>query len=132
MQSKETIMSRTSAISVARPSTLGRAAGILSTAALLGAFALRPAAAEEIPPGAGLTATLDAVHVSVTYLPAATGYETVVTAGTEEPGGIVRFVSTLTPGQETVVSVPRGPGQPALELRLRRIGDRLELQRPVS
>lgn len=110
----------------------GRLPQILLAAALLGAFAARPAAAEEIPSGTGLSTTLGAVNVSVYYQPAAAGYETVVTAGTDAPGGVVRFVSTLAPGQEAVVSVPRGPGQPALELRLLRVGDRLELQRPVS
>jgi hypothetical protein len=111
---------------------VGRLPQILLATALLGAFAARPAAAEVIPPGAGLTATLGEVNVSVYYQPAAAGYETVVTAGTDVPGGVVRFVSTLAPGQEAVVSVPRGAGQPALELRLLRVGDRLELQRPVS
>jgi hypothetical protein len=110
----------------------GRLPQILLATAMFGAFAARAAAAEEIPPGAGLTATLGAVNVSVYYQPASAGYETVVTAGTDAPGSVVRFVSTLAPGQEAVVSVPRGAGQPALELRLLRIGDRLELQRPVS
>lgn len=111
----------------------GRLSQILLAAALFGAFAAHPAAAAEvIPPGAGLTATLGEVNVSVYYQPAAAGYETVVTAGTDTPGSVVRFVSTLAPGQEAVVSVPRGTSQPALELRLLRVGDRLELQRPVS
>ncbi|WP_343715198.1 hypothetical protein [Inquilinus sp.] len=111
----------------------GRLPQILLATALFGAFATHSAAAAEvIPPGAGLTATLGEVNVSVYYQPAASGYETVVTAGTDAPGGVVRFVSTLAPGQEAVVSVPRGAGQPALELRLLRVGDRLELQRPVS
>ncbi|MGO4124841.1 hypothetical protein AB4Z01_10580 [Inquilinus sp. YAF38] len=110
----------------------GRLPQILLAAALFGAFATRPAAAEVILPGAGLTATLGDVNISVHYQPAASGYETVVTAGTDAPGSVVRFVSTLAPGQEAVVAVPRGAGQPALELRLLRIGDRLELQRPVS
>jgi hypothetical protein len=106
---------------------------LLLATALFGAFGLRPAgAAEVIPPGTGLTTTFDAVNISVTYRPADTGYETVITAGTEVPGSVVRFVSTLVPGQEALVSVPRGAGQPALELRLRRVGDRLELQRPMS
>lgn len=112
----------------------GRLPQILLATALLGAFAATSAAAaaEVIPPGAGLTATLGDVNISVYYQTAAAGYETVVTAGTEAPGSVVRFVSTLAPGQEAVVAVPRGAGQPALELRLLRVGDRLELQRPVS
>jgi hypothetical protein len=120
---EDTIMTR-----ARKAPAIGRLPQILLATALLGAFAVRPAAAEVIPPGAGLTATLGDVNISVHYQPAASGYE----AGTDAPGGVVRFVSTLAPGQEAVVAVPRGAGQPALELRLLRIGDRLELQRPVS
>lgn len=122
-------MSNERATSVVRPAPSRLPATLIGVAALLGASA---AAAEVVPPGAGLTETLGAVNVSVFYWPVAAGYETVVTAGTEEPDSAVRFVWTLAPGQAAVVSVPRGPGQPALELRLLHIGDRLELQRPVS
>jgi len=76
--------------------------------------------------------TLDAVAISIYYHPTLAGYQVVITAGTADPHSFVRFVSTLTPGQDAVVSVPRGEGQPALELRLRRVGDRVELQRPAS
>ena len=84
-----------------------------------------------ISPDAGLEATLDAVAISIDHHPTLTGYQVVITAGTADPHA-VRFVSTLALGQDAIVSVPRGEGQPALELRLRRVGDRVELQRPGS
>lgn len=106
---------------------------VLLTAAFLSVFGLPPAAgAEIISPDVGLQATLDAVNVSIYYHPTSAGYHVVITAGTEDLHSVVRFVSTLAPGQDAVVSVPRGVGQPALELRLYRVGDRVELQRPVS
>jgi hypothetical protein len=85
-----------------------------------------------ISPDAGLEATLGAMAISIYYHPTPTGYQVVITAGTADQHSFVRFVSTLGPGQDAVVSVPRGEGQPALELRLHRVGDRVELQRPIS
>jgi hypothetical protein len=69
------------------------------------------------------------VVVSIYHEPTDTGYQVVITAGAEEPGIVIRFVSNLAPGQGTVVSVPRGAGQPARELSLHRVGDQLELER---
>ena len=106
---------------------------ILLACALLGVFGLPSSAgAEVISPDAGLHVRLDAVAVSIYYHPTARGYQVVITAGAEDPAGLVRFVATLVPGQDAVLSVPRGAGQPALELRLRRVGDQVELLRPVS
>jgi hypothetical protein len=110
-----------------------RTIAVLLTAAFLGVFGLPPAAgAEIISPDVGLQATLDAVNVSIYYHPTNAGYHVVVTTGTEDSHSVVRFVSTLAPGQDAVVSVPRGVGQRALQLRLHRVGDRVELQHPVS
>lgn len=41
----------------------------------------------------------------------------------------LRFVVTLAPGQGTTVSVPRDGGRGAIELRIARIGDRIEIAR---
>ena len=92
---------------------------ILLAATILGGFGVASTAgAEVISPDAGLDATLDAVAISIYYHPTLAGYQVVITAGTADPHSFVRFVSTLAPGQDAVVSVPRGEGQPALELRL--------------
>ena len=105
---------------------------VLAATILGGLGVVSTAGAEVISPDAGLDATLDAVAISIYYHPTLAGYQVVITAGTADPHSFVRFVSTLAPGQDAVVSVPRGEGQPALELRLRRVGDRVELQRPAS
>ncbi|TWB62314.1 hypothetical protein [Nitrospirillum viridazoti] len=106
---------------------------ILFSAVVAGAVGLATVArSETLSADTALQAKFDAVDVNLYYHPTKAGYQVVVTAGTQDPASTVRFMSTLAPDQETVVSVPRGAGQQALELRLRRIGDQLELVRPVS
>ena len=100
---------------------------------ILGSFGLSSLAeAQIVSPDAGLQTKLGPIFVSISYRPSDAGYRVVVTASTREPDSVVRFVSTLAPGQYTIVSVPRGVGQSALEMRLSRIGDRIELERPTS
>ncbi|MBB6255047.1 hypothetical protein [Nitrospirillum iridis] len=106
---------------------------ILFSAVVAGAVSLVTIArGETLSADTALKAKFDAVDVNLYYHPTKAGYQVVVTAGTQDPASTVRFVSTLAPDQETVVSVPRGVGQPALELHVRRTGDTLELVRPVS
>ncbi len=102
----------------------------LPVAAALLTAGLGPVMGSElISQKAGFQGKLGAASVNITYVPTDIGYKVVVTTGTEEPGSVVRFVSILAPGQRAVVSVPREVGQSALELRLHRVGDRLELER---
>lgn len=100
---------------------------------ILGSLGLPSLAeAQVVSPDAGLQAKLGPIFVSIFYRPTDAGYRVVITASTREPDSAIRFVSTLAPGQYTIVSVPRGVGQSALEMRLSRIGDRIELERPTS
>ncbi len=113
--------------------TAGRLRSFILAAAFLGSFGLASAAqAEMVSADTGLQARLGSQTLSIYYHPADAGYQVVITADTEEPGSVIRFVATLAPGQDVVVSVPRRAGQPAVELHLSRIGDRVELQRPLS
>ena len=104
----------------------------------LGAFfaAVRPAPAELggeiVSSKAGLTVALGSTNVSIFYQPTARGFHVVATAGTEKSSDVIRFDCTLMPGQEAAISVPRPVGQSAVELRLHRTGDVLELLRPLS
>jgi hypothetical protein len=105
----------------------------LIAGALVGAFSVATAArADIVAPDAGLQAALGAVNVTIYYHPLAAGYQVVTTASTDQPDSVIRFVSTLMPGQDAIISVPRGVGEPALEIHLRRVGDRLEFQRPTT
>ena len=42
---------------------------------------------------------------------------------------IIRFVATLSPGQSAIISVPRGPGETPITVRIRRQGRRVFLTR---
>ena len=46
-----------------------------------------------------------------------------------EQHAIVRFSATLMPGQEQLISVPLALGEAAQVLRIRRQGDRIEMER---
>lgn len=59
-----------------------------------------------------------------------TTVDTVVAADTEtEQHLIVRFSATLQPGQEQLVTVPGALGTEQQALRIRRVGDRIEMNR---
>jgi hypothetical protein len=59
-----------------------------------------------------------------------TTVDSVVAADTEtEQHLIVRFSATLQPGQEQLVTVPGALGTEQMALRIRRVGDRIEMAR---
>ncbi|MGH7212330.1 MAG: hypothetical protein ACREF1_12825 [Acetobacteraceae bacterium] len=45
---------------------------------------------------------------------------------------IVRFEASLSPGQSAIISVPRGPGEAAIAIRIRRQGERIFLTRDIT
>ena len=49
--------------------------------------------------------------------------------GDAEQYAFVRFSATLAPGQEQLVSVPLAVGERQQTLRIRRVGDRIEMER---
>jgi hypothetical protein len=49
--------------------------------------------------------------------------------GETDKHAIVRFTSVLLPGQSQLVSVPFAIGEPQQVLRIRRLGDRIEVSR---
>jgi hypothetical protein len=97
--------------------------------ALLGSGLTPTLAAELVSPLDGFQATLGSLAISIYYEPIHTEFHVVIAAGAEEPDSVIRFVSNLAPGQRVVVSVPRAVGQPARELQLHRVGDKLDLER---
>lgn len=111
----------------------GRVLGAVVATVILGAVSLTsPARADVISPDTGLSVTLGKMTVFIYYHPTKTGYQVVTTASNEDPDSIIRFVATLAPGQDAVVSVPRGLGEPALQVRLHRVGDQVEVEHLVS
>ena len=72
---------------------------------------------------------------AVSYWAAAfDGWHVVTTVGTAADDteatqpATVRFSATLLPGQEQFISIPMAAGEPAKVLRIRRQGDRIEIQ----
>lgn len=112
---------------------LARFVFVLVLAALFTGVRLTSAEAGEIvSPQAGLTVGLGSTNVSIFYQSTEAGFHVVATAGTDKSDDVIRLVSTLKPGQEVAISVPQSVGQSAIELRLHRSGDVLELLRPES
>jgi hypothetical protein len=59
-----------------------------------------------------------------------TTVDTIVGRDSEtEQHAIVRFSATLAPGQSQVISVPLALGEQQQVLRIRRVGDRIEMER---
>lgn len=52
--------------------------------------------------------------------------------GDAEQHAFVRFSATLAPGQEQLISVPVAIGERPQALRIRRVGDRIEMDRVVE
>ena len=53
------------------------------------------------------------------------GYRVVTTLASGESATPVRFITTLRPGQKTVLSVPREPGLSPISVEISRTGDRV-------
>jgi predicted lysophospholipase L1 biosynthesis ABC-type transport system permease subunit len=90
------------------------------------------ARAEDIAPLQAMQISLGDMSVNAYYQPTPQGLRIVTTAQGKNSADIIRFVTTLQDGQQALISVPRAFGQPAAELRVRRVGDHIELVRPVS
>ncbi|AWK85373.1 hypothetical protein [Azospirillum thermophilum] len=52
----------------------------------------------------------------------------VVTGASHPDAQPVRFVTTLLPGQRTMVVIPRDAGEPQAALAIARVGDRLVVE----
>jgi len=98
---------------------LGRLA--LSTVAAL-AVAAGDVRAEMVDPMQGKTIDLGTIGGTIYYTIHPDGYRVVATLGTDLP---VRFIATLSPEQSIVLSIPRGLGEAAIQVRILRHDERL-------
>jgi hypothetical protein len=90
-----------------------------------------------LPEGSGVTTDLGGNASAVTYwVSEPEGWKVVTTidsviggeaAPGEEKHAVVRFASVMLPGQSQVISVPEPVGSPSRELRIRRLGNRVEV-----
>jgi len=91
--------------------------------------------------GQGVTTELSANASAITYWVNEAGAWHVVTtvdiltrqSGDDDSHAVVRFSSVLLPGQSQEISVPLTIGEQQRYLRIRRLGDRLEIEQvPAS
>jgi|SRR5215472_2154840 len=94
-----------------------------------------------VPEGQGVTTVLSVNASAITYwVSASDGWHVVTTVdtvfgldGDAEKHAVVRFSAVLLPGQCQLISVPGPVGEPQQVLRIRRLGDHIEVVRlPAS
>ena len=119
---------------------LVKAAGLAGVlAAVLATTAALPATQPDnvVREGQGVVTELDANTSAVTYwVSESDGWHVVTTVdavtgqdGDAEKHAVVRFSSLLLPGQSQLISVPFAIGERQQVLRIRRLGDRIEVAR---
>jgi hypothetical protein len=107
-------------------------------AALLlgGAIVSASAGAADLAPTAPRMAKFGAISTLTYYTVEKDGFRVVTTIQLDDAPGSglaatpIRFVVTLIPGQETMLSVPREAGMDAIELKISRVGDVISVVRP--
>jgi hypothetical protein len=103
---------------------------------ICGAIVSVAAHAADLTPTAARLVKLGPISALTYYTVEKNGFRVVTTIQSDdavESGSHampVRFVVTLAPGQETMVSVPREAGTDAIELRISRVGDVIQVGRP--
>jgi hypothetical protein len=93
--------------------------------------------ASTVREGQGVTTELSGNASAITYwVNEADGWHVVTTVdtvtgqnGETEEHAVVRFASVLLPGQSQLISVPFAVGERQQVLRIRRLGDQIEIER---
>jgi hypothetical protein len=93
--------------------------------ALLAACLAGAAQAEELQPVQGRSIALGPVNGVAYYTNDEVGSHLVATLSSGEGATPIRVVATLVAGQSVTLSVPRGVGEPAIEVTFNRQGDRV-------
>lgn len=112
-----------------RPTLIRLAALLPLAAAALGGGV---AHAADLAPRSAIQVTLGDMAINAYYVTEPDGMRVVTTAQAVDTDQVIRFVTTLRDGQAALISVPRAAGSSALELRLKRTGDRVTISGPVS
>ena len=81
--------------------------------------------AEELAPLAGRSVALGEMRGIAYYRPGGAGFEVVIILADGPAGRPVRFMTTLSPGQATVISSPGTLGQQATIVTITRDADRI-------
>jgi hypothetical protein len=101
---------------------------------IVGATAMASAQADTLRPGEAYLSYVATDTSAVTYWnEGKSGYEVVTTLQTKQQtnSSVVRFFSTLEPGQSQVISVPGPVNGPSRVLTITRIGNHVEISPPL-
>lgn len=99
-----------------------RYAGLIAAAVVV--VVAGAATADELHPIQATSVTLGAMN-GVAYYTAETGGDRIVATLSDSGSQAFRVEATLRPGQSLVLSVPRGAGEPPIEVVFDRRGDRV-------
>jgi hypothetical protein len=99
--------------------TMGAAAGLVAVCG--------DVRAEDLAPFAGCSVAGGEMSGIAYYRPMEAGFEVVITLADVPAGRPVRFVTTLSPGQATAISVPGTSGEEPTSITITRNGDRLSV-----
>lgn len=104
----------------------------LSTAlALLYALSLTgAAAAASLLPQSGYSVHLGGIDGTVYYTAETEGFRVVATMAPNDASPM-RFISTLTPGQRLIISIPQAVDRPPVEFEIRRDGEMIIVGKPA-
>lgn len=105
---------------------MSRFAILLAAAAMIAGAAR----ADELRPIEGKTVALGPVTGVAYYTEEADGDRLVATLSGTDGALPLRVVAVLEPGQSLMLSVPRGVGEPAIEVSFVRRGDRVFMSEP--
>ena len=83
--------------------------------------------ADDLAPLAGRSVAVGEMSGVAYYRPTEAGYEVVITLAEGPAGRPVRFVTTLSPGQATTISVPGMAGEEPTSITITRNGDHLSV-----
>lgn len=89
------------------------------------------AAAATLAPQSGFSVHLGGMDGTVYYTAEADGYRIVATMARNH-GSPIRFISTLTAGQRMILSIPQAVDRRSVEFEIRRDGDAIIVNEPVS
>jgi hypothetical protein len=109
----------------------GRA--LLAALIVFGVSFSSAAQANDLAPRAARQVKIGPISALTYYTVETDGFRVVTTIQPEDadendfPARPVRFVVTLAAGQETMVSVPRDAGREAIELKIARVGDAIQI-----
>jgi hypothetical protein len=108
---------------------------VTASAIVVAATAMASAQADTLRPGEAYLSHVATDTSAVTYWnEGKSGYDVVTTLEIKQQtnSSIVRFVSTLGPGQSQVISVPGPANGPSRALTITRIGNHVEISPPLA